>query len=225
MTNDAITWKTWHAWATPHLAQAGVSGVTEADDSAPGRQPLPPSPQAVRHAQLLGRVGQSQDRAAFAELYAHFGPRLKSYMSKLGTPGDAAEELVQETMILIWRKAAQYDPARAAAATWIFTIARNRRIDALRRERRPQLDANDPLVELYEQPVAGRITELAYESERLQDAIAALPEDQAAVVKMSFLEDKTHRMIADELDIPLGTVKSRLRLAFRRLRMLMGEPE
>ncbi len=177
----------------------------------------------AHHVALIRRVADSSDRSAFADLYTYYAPRLKTYLRRLGSSEAAAEELVQEVMLQVWRKAALFDPTRAAVTTWIFTIARNKRIDALRRERRPEIEAGDPPPAVYDAPLAERALELAYDSERLQDALKTLPESQATVISMSFLEDKTHSMIADELDIPLGTVKSRLRLAFRRLRHVFGD--
>lgn len=183
----------------------------------------PTDPIGAHHAALLRRVAEAGDKSAFADLYTYYAPRLKTYLRRLGSSDAAAEELVQEVMLQVWRKAALFDPARAAVTTWIFTIARNKRIDALRRDRRPALEAGDPPPAVFDAPPAERALELAYNSERLQDALQTLPENQATVISMSFLEDKTHNMIADELDIPLGTVKSRLRLAFRRLRNVLGD--
>jgi len=174
-------------------------------------------------AQLLTRVGGQKDRSAFAALFSHFAPRLKSYLIRLGSSNDTAEELVQDVMLLVWRKAGQYDPDRAAASTWIYTIARNRRIDVLRRERRPELDSDDPLVETVEAPAGDAVIESRQNRTLLTKVLSELPEEQAVVVTMSFIEDKSHSMIAEELDLPLGTVKSRLRLAFKRIREKLGD--
>jgi RNA polymerase sigma-70 factor (ECF subfamily) len=174
-------------------------------------------------AQLLTRVGGHQDRTAFAALFGHFAPRLKSYLIRLGSSNDMAEELVQDVMLLVWRKAGQYDPDRAAASTWIYTIARNRRIDVLRRERRPELDSDDPLVETVEPPAGDDVIQSRQNRTLLKKVLAELPEEQAVVVTKSFIEDKSHSMIAEELDLPLGTVKSRLRLAFKRIREKLGD--
>ena len=183
----------------------------------------PSDPIGAHHAALIHRVSENGDKSAFADLYTYYAPRLKTYLRRLGSSDAAAEEVVQDVMLQVWRKAALFDPNRAAVTTWIFTIARNKRIDALRRERRPELEVGDPGSAIFDAPPAERALELASDSERLQDALQTLPEPQATVISMSFLEDKTHNMIADELDIPLGTVKSRLRLAFRRLRIVLGD--
>lgn len=200
-------------------------GLMQDSDHRGGLSELrsPSDPIGAHHAALIRRVAENGDKSAFADLYTYYAPRLKTYLRRLGSSDAAAEELVQEVMLQVWRKAALFDPNRAAVTTWIFTIARNKRIDALRRELRPELDAGDLGPAAFDVPPAERALELAYDSERLQDALQTLPKSQATVISMSFLEDKTHSMIADELDIPLGTVKSRLRLAFRRLRIVLGD--
>jgi RNA polymerase sigma-70 factor (ECF subfamily) len=171
---------------------------------------------------LIRAVATLRDRAAFAELFAYFAPRLKAFMIKGGTDGDTAEELAQEAMIQVWRRADSFDPARAAASTWIYTIARNKRIDRLRRERRPAMSEEEYAAALgAADGVPERGDEAAERSQaesRLARSLDSLPEDQAAVVKMAFYEDKSHSAIAAELRLPLGTVKSRIRLALARLR-------
>jgi len=172
---------------------------------------------------LLGRVAATQDRAAFAALFAHFAPRVKAYLLRLGAPSGVAEELAQEALLSVWRKAHLFDPAKASAATWLFTIARNLRIDAIRRERRPELDPEDFMPEPDTDADAGLM--LAENEGRLRLALKELPADQIQVVELSFFADKPHSQIAVELGIPLGTVKSRLRLAMARIRTaLEGEP-
>ena len=189
-------------------------------------QPVPPAGPA-RLSQLIVRVGAGRDRAAFAELFAHFAPRIKAYLLRLGAEAGQAEELTQEAMIMVWRRAESFDPARSAASTWIFTIARNKRIDALRRERRPDFDPDDPTlvgdVAAAAPEPADRSVEVAQHAQRLAEALAALPEEQAQLVRMAYFEDKAHGQIAAETALPLGTVKSRLRLAIARLRNALGE--
>jgi len=169
---------------------------------------------------LLRRVAQMRDRAAFAALFDHFAPRIKSYLMRLGAPAAQAEDLAQEAMLSLWRKAHLFDPAKASAATWLFTIARNLRIDAIRREKRPELDPQDFQPEAG--PDADDAITLANDEVRLREALKDLPPDQAAVIEQSFFADKPHSQIADELGIPLGTVKSRLRLAMARLKSALG---
>jgi len=171
---------------------------------------------------LLIRVGTARDRAAFEMLFRHFAPRIKAYLLRLGAGAAAAEDLAQEAMLAIWRKAAMFDPAKASAATWIFTIARNLRIDALRRERRPEFDPNDPAFVPEAEPAADTGMVRADEDARLREAITLLSPEQAKVVELSFFADKPHSIIAQELGLPLGTVKSRLRLAMTHIRTALG---
>lgn len=193
-----------------------------ADETGKGKLDLP-ADTATRMAVLLQRVGRQRDREAFALLFRHFAPRLKSYLIRQGSSTEAAEELIQDIMLLVWRKAEQYDPKRAAASTWIYTIARNRRIDVLRRERRPEPEPEDPMAGPVVEATGDAVIAFKQNRKRLMQAMTELSEEQALVVKMSFMEDKSHSMIARELDLPLGTVKSRLRLAFKRLREVLGE--
>ena len=175
------------------------------------------------HAALIQVVAQRRDRAAFAALFAFYGPRVKAWMVRAGTSPAAAEELAQEAMLVVWQKAHLFDPARAGASTWIFTIARNLRIDALRRERHPS-DLMPQLAEDAEAPMqADRVLAMTQQEARIRSALSLLPADQADVVRKAFFEDKVHAEIEKELGIPLGTVKSRLRLAMARLRAALGD--
>lgn len=166
-----------------------------------------------------------QDRAAFAALFAHFAPRVKSYMLRLGSDNMHAEELAQEALATVWRKADRYDPGRAAASTWIFTIARNLRIDAFRRNNHPELDPEDPALVPDAPLSADNVVARKQDAVRIRDALAELPDDQRQVLHMSFFDDKTHSEISNELSIPLGTVKSRIRLAFGRIRTMLEDEE
>lgn len=169
-------------------------------------------------AELLQAVASRADRQAFALLFGHFGPRIKAYLMRLGADDGTAEELVQETMVTVWRRATTYDAHQASAATWIFTIARNKRIDGLRRERRPEFDPTDPAFVPDPPPPADEVIDTAQRENRVRAAIRDLPDEQAVLLREAFYEGKSHRRIAEERDMPLGTVKSRLRLAFGRLR-------
>jgi RNA polymerase sigma-70 factor, ECF subfamily len=167
-------------------------------------------------------IAERGDRAAFAALFSHFAPRVKSYLLRLGAAPESAEELAQETLLTVWRRAGAFDPGRAAASTWIFTIARNLRFDALRRERRAS--AGDDPTDAGPPPARPDAILAALQDEgRIGRAIAALPTEQARVVRLAFFSDQPHAAIALDLDLPLGTVKSRLRLAMARLRDLLGE--
>jgi RNA polymerase sigma factor (sigma-70 family) len=173
---------------------------------------------------LIARVARHQDRGAFAALFEHFAPRVSAYLTRLGADDGSAQELAQEVMLAVWRRAASFNPALASVSTWIFTIARNKRIDRLRRERHPELDPDDPA--LAPDPAVGADVALdhAETNRRLSRAIGNLPEEQARLLRMAYFEDKSHRAIAAETKLPLGTVKSRIRLALGRLRAaLEGE--
>jgi RNA polymerase sigma-70 factor (ECF subfamily) len=167
---------------------------------------------------LIVAIGENQDRSAFAALFAHFGPRVKAYLMRTGTEASAADELTQEVMLLVWRKASSYQPAQANAATWIFTIARNKRIDRFRRDRTPDIDPDDPSLQPDPEPLPDHGLETAEKARRLGGAIDGLPKEQGDLLRQAFYEGKSHSVIALEAGLPLGTVKSRLRLAFARLR-------
>jgi RNA polymerase sigma-70 factor (ECF subfamily) len=169
---------------------------------------------------LIRRVAEQQDRAAFAALFGQFAPKVKSYMLRLGASSSAAEELAQETMLAVWRKAALFDPGRAGASTWIFTIARNLRIDAIRRER--PAPADDPSDDA-PQPGADAAMMAAERDRRVREAMKSLPPEQVQIVELSFFSEEAHSAIAERLGLPLGTVKSRLRLAMGRLRALLED--
>ena len=170
---------------------------------------------------LLVAVARDRDRAAFGLLFGQIAPRLKAYLVRSGAAASQADELVQEVMLMVWRRADSFDPARSAASTWIFTIARNKRIDAIRRDRRPEFDPGDPALVPDQAPAADRSIEAAQDSARLRDAILKLPSEQAELLRLVYFEDQPHTMIAQRSGLPLGTVKSRLRLAMARLRREM----
>lgn len=180
-------------------------------------------PSAPSREDLLLAVARDRDQMAFRSLFQHFAPRIKGYARKLGSDDGTAEELVQDVMLTVWQRADRYDPALANASTWIFTIARNRRIDRLRREQRPELTPDDALFGLADPPWPEHQAEASEEAGRLRAVIGALPAEQAEVLRLSYYEDKVHSQISAERGIPLGTVKTRLRLAMGRLRRAFGE--
>ncbi len=167
---------------------------------------------------LLARVS-SGDREAFALLFGRYAGRVKSYLIRLGAPGAAAEDLAQDAMLSVWRRAASYDGSKAKASTWIFVIARNAWIDKLRREK-VELAYRDTSIVSEESPdeapddAAVRVQTEA----QIGVALETLSEEQRQVVQLSFFEERPHSEIAERLDLPLGTVKSRLRLALIKLR-------
>lgn len=162
----------------------------------------------------LHAIATRRDRRAFTRLFEHFAPRIKAWMLKAGADMQTAEEITQETLLIVWRKAAQFNPKRAAPSTWIFTIARNKRIDRLRRERRPtpELTVDPPSYTTYGWDV------VVADRGRLAGWLRALPVEQAEVLTLFYLRGKTQSDIAKELELSLGTVKSRIRLALGRLR-------
>ena len=197
----------------------------EVPDITLDRRRGPPvrEPDEFEHDRLIKAVAQHRDRAAFAQLFAHYAPRLKAFLMRSGASASAAEDFAQDTMLTVWRRADLFDARRARAATWIFIIARNRRIDALRRDARqaPQVDLDsaqpDP-----ERP--DEALEAAHNAERVRAALAALEPDQAAAIKLSFFGDRPHSEIAETLRLPLGTVKSRIRAGLTRLRSALQPP-
>jgi RNA polymerase sigma-70 factor (ECF subfamily) len=170
-------------------------------------------------ADLIQAIATSQDRAAFATLFRHYGPRVKAFLIRGGSDSETAQEVAQEAMIMVWRKAASFDRTRAAAATWIYTIARNKRIDHLRRTGRPPIETKDWLTIFSPEEEDADKSVLAGQTyTRVKELLSGLSADQLVVIQKAFFEDKTHTAIAEEMKLPLGTVKSRIRLALGRLR-------
>ncbi|WP_247887013.1 sigma-70 family RNA polymerase sigma factor [Azospirillum sp. SYSU D00513] len=172
---------------------------------------------------LMTLVVRDRDRAAFAALYRLFAPRVKGYAMRGGLGASEAEELAQEVMIAVWQRAETYDASQSAVGTWIFAIARNRRIDWLRRERRPELDPNDPMLVPAPESAADEQLALAQNRRTLQKAMESLPESQSDLLRLAYIEGKTQSAIAAERNIPLGTVKSRMRAALEHLKGAMKE--
>ncbi len=202
------------------LAGVAVEALHNVNQTRYSPRAMQPQPSLT---DLIADVANRRDREAFALLFDHFAPRLKSYFFKLGVSDQAAEDFVQEVMLTVWRKAELFDSAQAGVSTWIFTIARNKRIDAIRRERRPEIDPEDPAIKGDEDPAPDDVVHASQMGDRVRSAVAELPAAQAELVRMSYFEDKSHTVIAEELGLPLGTVKSRIRLAVQRLRGLVGE--
>lgn len=166
--------------------------------------------------EAIERIKSHRDQTAFARLFRHFAPRVKAFLMKSGADASLAEECTQEVMATLWHKAHLFDPARASVATWVFTIARNRRIDALRKQRRPEPED----LPWGPEPDAAQEDALALqqESERLGAALRQLPAKQRDLIERAYFGDLSHSEIAAETGLPLGTIKSRIRLALERLR-------
>ena len=173
--------------------------------------------------ELMTAIADQRDRAAFRQVFEHFAPRVKAFIQRQGAEADLADEIVQETMVNVWRKAGQFDATKASVATWIFTIARNQRIDLLRKASRPVPDMTDPSIAPEPEPSAPETMMRAQDAVSLRSAIADLPAEQREIIQHAFFEDKTHIEVAEALDLPLGTVKSRIRLAIKRIRTRLGD--
>ena len=169
--------------------------------------------------QHLRRIQLDQDQKAFAELFGYFAPRVKAFLMKSGASPSMAEECAQEVMATLWHKAHLFDPSRASVATWIFTIARNKRIDALRKQRTPEPE--DLQWGPESEPEASDILVLQQEANLITQAMSALPSQQRDLIKKAYFGDLSHSEIAVETGLPLGTIKSRLRLALLKLRKTM----
>lgn len=174
-------------------------------------------------ARLAARVALARDRDAFTTLFDHFAPRINGYLQRLGMDSAAAEELAQDVMIVLWHKAHLFDPAKSSLATWLFRIARNRRIDALRRDRSHLLDPDDPALHPQAEEAPDDGMDARRRDERIRVALEQLPREQVALIRLAFFEGLTHSQIATRIGIPLGTVKSRIRLAFGRLRRVLED--
>jgi len=181
------------------------------------------SPDAELLAGLIAEVAESRSRRAFVSLFEYFAPRIKAYLMRLGSPESQAEDLVQDVMLTVWRRAELYDRSMAGPGTWIFTIARNRRIDVLRRERRPEIDPDDPALVPAAEPDPDSVAEVGQREGRIRLAIERLPAEQAELVHLSFFGELSHAEISARLDLPLGTVKSRIRLAIGKLKASLEE--
>jgi RNA polymerase sigma-70 factor (ECF subfamily) len=192
--------------------------MTKSDLGQPPPQTDLPDP-----VELVRRIATQQDRAALASLFSLLGPRVKSMMLKLGAGEALAEDLVQETFLTVWRKASLYSDQRGAPSTWIFTIARNLRIDQLRRQSNKPYEDLETVTLASDAPLGTAVLEQQQVIERVTGALATLPSEQREVVRLSFIQDMPHSQISETLGIPLGTVKSRLRLAYERLRPLLED--
>ncbi len=170
-------------------------------------------------------IAGRRDRSAFEALFNHFAPRVKSYLMRLGSSGERAEELAQETLLVVWRRAESFDPSRASASTWIFTIARNLRIDDARRgaRRRDFEVADDPTTALPPPAAPDEALVTRQDEVLVGAAIRRLSAEQLQVIHEAFFADKAHSRVAADLGLPLGTVKSRVRLALGRLRLALDK--
>ncbi len=179
---------------------------------------MPSQFSAAETAALVEAIATERSKSAFATLFEYYAPRLKGYLRRLSADEVLAEELVQDVMLTVWRKAAQFDRQKSAVSTWLFTIARNRWIDTMRRDRSGELDPNDPMLLPDDPEPPDEAIDAARRAERVREALDVLPEEQVELIKMAFYSGISHSAIAEQTGLPLGTVKSRLRLAFSKLR-------
>lgn len=174
---------------------------------------------AEQWAVLVEAVATRRDKAAFTTLFDHFAPRIESHLQRLGLDAAQAEEIAQEVMVTLWRKAALFDPAKSSLSTWLYRVARNRRIDLSRRDRTDFVDPQSPTI--LDIPSDSQIDQ-TFDGQQRDDIVrvlvAELPPEQLSLVQLAFYEGLSHSQIAERTGVPLGTVKSRLRLAFTRLR-------
>ena len=187
-------------------------------------KPCPPVPDVRLTANaLVVAIAERADRQAFTTLFDHFAPRVKGFLMRRGLNAAAAEEIAQETMLTLWRKAGSFSPERGNAGTWIFTIARNLAVDRQRRDQVALPEDSDPSEEADSSVSAEGLMIAAEREKRLRAALAKLSPEQSSIVSLSFFQDRAHSEVAAELGIPLGTVKSRIRLAISRLRALLDD--
>lgn len=171
----------------------------------------------------LRSVAERRDRHAFEQLYGYFAPKIKGYMLRQGADDASADDLAQETMVQIWRKANHYDPQKAAVSTWVFRVARNLQIDRMRKLKSYEVALNADASSTLENLQHNEQLEHRTDTDKLRKLIGELPEEQMEVVQLAFFEGLSHTEVSCRLSIPVGTVKSRLRLAFGKLKIGMGE--
>lgn len=193
--------------------------MTVPTDSSEARE------QRETHADWVEAIAARRDREAFTQLFKFFAPRVKSYLMRMALDPAQAEELMQEVMVALWRKAQSYDRRQASVSTWIFRIARNRRIDAARRESRPDFDPYDPSLHPAPETPPDDAVATRQRDDEIAAAIETLPSEQLELIRLAFHHGMSHSEIAEARDLPLGTVKSRLRLALGKLKIRLEEPE
>jgi RNA polymerase sigma-70 factor (ECF subfamily) len=167
---------------------------------------------------LIAAVAKRRDRLAFARLFDHFAPRLNAYLIKMGTDPAMAEEIAQDALAVLWHKADLFDSEKSSLSTWLYRIARNRRIDVARRDRSDRIDPDDPILHPAPTPQLDDWLDASQREDAVRLAMEGLPAEQLSLVRLAFFEGLSHSEVAERTGLPLGTVKSRIRLAFSRLR-------
>lgn len=180
-----------------------------------------PSPDTLEA--LAVRIAQDRDRQAFKMLFAHFAPRIKSFILKQKVTDEVAEDLTQEVMVTVWQKAHLFDPKKARLSTWLFRIARNKFIDRVRRQKYIEVDVDNHMQSMEASEKTDEPVIQMQDQTRIVSALKVLKPELKQVIELSFYKDLSHSQIAEELGLPLGTVKSRIRIAFQKLRVELGE--
>lgn len=177
----------------------------------------------LTHEELVVRIAKVQCKRSFRVLFDHYAPRLKSYLLNLNVAASKAESIVQEVMITVWQKSAQFNPEKAKFSTWVFRVARNKHIDIVRKQKYPMVNADDHMSQMVAPEETDKPLESKQTAVHVKEAMMKLVPEQQEVIKLSFFEELSHSAIASRLDLPLGTVKSRIRTAFGVLRKELGE--
>jgi RNA polymerase sigma-70 factor, ECF subfamily len=177
----------------------------------------------ISHDQLVSMVAHNKDRTAFKILFEYYAPRLKSYLLNFKIADQKAEDLAQEVMLTLWQKAEKFDPDKAKISTWLFRVARNKYIDQFRKQKYPEVNADDHVALMVAPEKTDQNLEEQQVSDRIQKAMKTLKEEQRKVIELSFYKELSHSQIAEETGLPLGTVKSKIRMAFQTLRKELGD--
>ena len=213
------TWLGNQLWQTLQVALAGIVR-RDIENKMVAIRRLQSDPKAVATAlaKSIVSIAATRDEASFEIVFRHFAPRLKSYFLRRGADSSLAEEITQDALVLVWRNAALYNPSKASASTWVFTIARNLSVDRFRRTRRPAFDPTDPAFVPDVEASPDQQLERAEADQRVREVMSALSANEKSVLMLSFYENHSHGEIARQLNLPVGTVKSRIRLAFAKIR-------
>lgn len=194
--------------------------VDEAAGMAIGVKPSLPSvaDKQLLMANYMQSVANERCKIAFSALFALFAPKVKRYILSMGADDASADELTQETFLAVWMKAVSYDPKKAAVSTWVYRVARNKFIDAYRKNRRVQLNSILHREEIGTCEGSISAIERSLEFSQVLEAIHTLPAAQRLVLQKMYMEGHSQDTIAIDLGIPVGTVKSRVRLAYKKIR-------
>ena len=169
---------------------------------------------------LMVKITNDRDEMAFSDLFDFLAPKIKSYYLQNGLTNDTAEELTQEVMSIMWSKSDKYDPSKSAVSTWVFTIARNKKVDFYRKNSRFDYNEEDIREFIYEENQNNKIKESEI-NDQIKIINQELDSGQQKLIKMNFFENKSHKKIAEELEIPLGTVKSRIRHILTKMQRIL----